>query len=146
MAFNFFRGQLAEVIQWAAPQPDVLLWQFPSPHDEIKDASKLLVGPGQGALLVYEGNVAEVLDTEGLYPLHTENHPFITTLRKLRTRFESEHKLHLYFYRRAENTNQPWGTATPVKYRDPVYQTPVELGAHGNLSFRLADARRFSPR
>jgi len=143
MAFNFFRGQLAEVIQWADPQPDLLLWKYPSAHDEIKDASKLLVGPGQGVLLVYEGAVADVLETEGLYQLATDNQPFITTLLKLRTGFESEHKLKLYFYRRAENVNQPWGTPTPVKYLDPVYQLPVELGAHGTFSFRLADARRF---
>jgi membrane protease subunit (stomatin/prohibitin family) len=143
MAFNFFRGQLAEVIQWADPQPDLLLWKYPSAHDELKDASKLLVGPGQGVLLVYEGAVADVLETEGLYQLATDNQPFITTLLKLRTGFESEHKLKLYFYRRAENVNQPWGTPTPVKYLDPVYQLPVELGAHGNFSFRLADARRF---
>jgi membrane protease subunit (stomatin/prohibitin family) len=64
-------------------------------------------------------------------------------LLKLRTGFESEHKLHIYFYRRVDNVNQPWGTATPVKYLDPVYHFPVELGAHGNFSFRLADARRF---
>lgn len=143
MAFNFFRGQLAEVIQWADPQPDLLLWKYPSAHDELKDASKLLVGPGQGVLLVYEGAVADVLETEGLYNLATDNQPFITTLLKLRTGFESEHKVKLYFYRRAENVNQPWGTPTPVKYLDPVYQLPVELGAHGNFSFRLADARRF---
>ena len=143
MSFNFFRGQLAEVIQWQNPQPSVLLWKFPSAHDEIKAASKLLVGPGQGVLLVYEGQVAAVLDEEGLYNLTTDNQPFITTLLKLRTGFESEHKLYLYFYRRADNVNQPWGTATPVKYLDPVYHLPVELGAHGNFSFRLANARRF---
>jgi membrane protease subunit (stomatin/prohibitin family) len=143
MAFNFFRSQLAQVIQWPDPQPGLLLWKFPSTHDEIKDASQLLVGPGQGALLVYEGAVADVLDAEGLYHLDTANHPFITTLLKLRTGFESAHKLKIYFYRRAENVNQPWGTATPIKYLDPVYQLPVELGAHGNFSFRLADARRF---
>jgi len=143
MAFNFFRGQLAEVIQWADPQPDLLLWKYPSAHDELKDASKLLVGPGQGVLLVYEGAVADVLETEGLYNLATDNQPFITTLLKLRTGFESEHKVKLYFYRRAENVNQLWGTPTPVKYLDPVYRLPVELGAHGNFSFRLADARRF---
>ena len=143
MSFSFFRGQLAEVIQWPDPQPGLLLWKFPSAHDEIKDASKLLVGPGQGVLLVYEGQVAAVLDAEGLYNINTDNQPFITTLLKLRTGFESEHKLHLYFYRRAANVNQPWGTATPVKYLDPVYHFPVELGAHGNFSFRLADARRF---
>jgi len=143
MSFNFFRGQLAQVIQWPGPQPELLLWKFPSAHDEIKDASKLLIGPGQGALLVYEGVVADVLDTEGIYNLTTDNQPFITTLLKLRTGFESEHKLKIYFYRRAENVNQLWGTPTPIKYLDPVYQLPVEVGAHGNFSFRLADARRF---
>jgi membrane protease subunit (stomatin/prohibitin family) len=143
MSFSFFRGQLAEVIQWKDPQPSVLLWKFPSVHDELKSASKLLVGPGQGVLLVYEGRVATVFEAEGLYNLETDNHPFITTLAKLRTGFESEHKLLVYFYRRADNVNQPWGTATPVKYLDPVYHFPVELGAHGNFSFRLADARRF---
>ncbi|TVT40617.1 SPFH domain-containing protein [Hymenobacter setariae] len=143
MSFSFFRGQLAEVIQWKDPQPSVLLWKFPSVHDEIKTASKLLVGPGQGVLLVYEGRVATVFEAEGLYSLETDNQPFITTLLRLRTGFESEHKLHVYFYRRADNLNQPWGTATPVKYLDPVYHFPVQLGAHGNFSFRVADARRF---
>jgi len=143
MSFSFFRGQLAEVIQWIDPQPSGLLWKFPSAHDEIKTASKLLVGPGQGVLLVYEGRVATVFETEGLYNLETDNQPFITTLLKLRTGFESEHKLRVYFYRRAENLNQPWGTATPVKYLDPVCHFPVALGAHGNFSFRVADAQRF---
>ena len=143
MSFNLFRGQLAQVIEWSSPPPGLLLWEFPSAHHEVKDASKLLVGPGQGALLVYEGKVANVLETPGIYTLDTDNHPFITTLLKLRTGFESQHKLHLYFYRRAENVGQPWGTATPVKYLDPVYQLPVELGAHGNFSFCVADARRF---
>ncbi|WP_324679145.1 SPFH domain-containing protein [Hymenobacter sp. GOD-10R] len=143
MPFSFFRSQLAEVIQWDAPQLHQLLWQFPSAHDEVKNASKLLVGPGQGALLVYEGRVADVLSTEGVYSLATDNHPFVTTLRKLRTGGESEHKLKIYFYRRAENVNQPWGTPTPVKYLDPVYGFPVELGAHGNLSFAVANARQF---
>jgi len=134
---------MAQVIQWAAPQPSQLLWQFFSSHDEIKTAKQLLVGLGQGVLLVYEGRVAEMLDAAGLYQLRTDNHTFITTLLKLRTGFESEHKLQLYFYRRAENVNQPWGTAAPVKYLDPVYHMPVKLGAHSNFSFRLADAHRF---
>ncbi|TPG72014.1 SPFH domain-containing protein [Hymenobacter nivis] len=143
MAFNFFRNQLAIIIEWANQQPGVLLYRFPTANDEIKNASKLIVGPGQGALLVYEGRVSEVLATEGIYNLETDNHPFITTLTKLRTAFESEHKLRVYFYRSAENVNQNWGTAAPVKYLDPVYQLPVELGAHGNFSFQLADAQQF---
>ena len=143
MAFGFFKNQLATVIEWREPQAWALLWKFPSDTDELKNASKLLVGPGQGALLVYEGQVRGVLDAEGLYTLDTANISFITTLLKLRTAFESEHKLKVYFYRQAENVNQNWGTAAPVKYLDPVYQLPVELGANGNLSYRVAVASRF---
>ncbi len=143
MSFSFFRNQLAAVIEWGDPQPGELLRKFPSENDELKDASKLIVGPGQGALLVYEGRVADVLTAEGIYNLETENTPFFTTLTKLRTGFESEHKVRVYFFRQAEVVNQPWGTAMPIKYLDPVYQLPVELGANGNFSFRLADARLF---
>ncbi|MBG8555271.1 SPFH domain-containing protein [Hymenobacter guriensis] len=143
MAFRFFRNQLASVIEWANPQPGVLLTKFPSEHDELKNASKLIIGPGQGALLVYEGRVADALTTEGIYNLETENTPFITTLTKLRTGFESEHKVKVYFFRQAENVNQGWGTAMPIKYVDPVYQLPVELGANGSFSFRLDDGQRF---
>ena len=105
---NFFRNQLSEVIEWDNQQPDLLVWKFPSSNDEIKNASKLIVAPGQGAILVYEGKVSDQLSEDGIFDLETDNHPFITTLLKLRTRFESEHKLKIYFYRKAENVNQGW--------------------------------------
>ena len=45
---NFFKGQLAQVIEWKSPEPEQLWYRFPSKLDEIKDASKLIVAPGQG--------------------------------------------------------------------------------------------------
>jgi len=143
MDLNFFRRQLASVIEWTNQQTNVLLFKYPSDKDDIKNASKLIVGPGQGVVLVYEGTVTEVLPEPGIYNLETDNHPFITSLLKLRTAFESEHKLKIYFYRTSENTDQNWGTATSIKYVDPVYQFPVALGANGNFSFQLSDPARF---
>ena len=136
---NFFRNQLSQVIEWKDQQPDLLVWKFPSENDELKNAGKLILSPGQGAILVYEGKVADHLNAEGIYDLETDNHPFITTLLKLRTFFESEHKLKIWFYRTAENVNQGWGTSQSIKYIDPVYKIPVELGANGNFSFRIND-------
>ena len=143
MDLNFFKRQLASVIEWTNQQTNVLLFKYPSDKDEIKHASKLIVGPGQGVILVYEGTATDTIPEPGIYNLETDNHPFITTLLKLRTAFESEHKLKIYFFRTAENTDQNWGTATPVKYVDPVYQFPVVLGANGNFSFQLSDPARF---
>ena len=140
---NFFKEQFAAVIEWKNQPQDVLIYKYPFKSDEVKDASKLIIGPGQGCLLVYEGKVSGVMEQEGIYELQTANDPFITTLFKLMQGFESEHKLKIYFYRKAEVTNQGWGTSNRVKYEEPVYRFPVSLGAYGNYSFKLTDARLF---
>lgn len=137
--FNIFREQLSSVIQWENPNPDLLWYTHPSKRDEIKNASKLIVAPGQGCTLVYEGKIVNVINEEGTYNLETDNHPFITTLINLRQNFESEHKLFIHFYRRAQVVNQFWGTATPIKYVDAVFDIPVEMGANGNFSYQISD-------
>lgn len=137
---NFFRNQLSQVIEWDNQDPSILVHKYPSGNDELKNASKLIVGPGQGALLVYEGKLTDEITQEGIFDIETDNHPFITTLLKLRTGFESEHKLKIYFYRTSDNVNQGWGTAQAIKYIDPVYKIPVELGANGSFSFRVVNA------
>jgi membrane protease subunit (stomatin/prohibitin family) len=140
---NFFKEQFAAVIEWKDQPQDVLFYKYPFKSDEVKDGSKLIIAPGQGCLLVYEGKVTGVMEQEGIYVLNTDNDPFITTLSKLMQRFESEHKLKIYFYRKAEINNQGWGTSNRVKYEEPVYRFPVNLGAYGNYSFKLTDARLF---
>ncbi|MCX3264859.1 SPFH domain-containing protein [Pedobacter agri] len=136
---SFFRDQLSKIIEWKDQPSDILVWKFPSVNDEIKNASKLIVSPGQGAILVYEGKVVDHLSEVGLFDLETDNHPFLTTLLNLRTNFESEHKLKIWFYRTAETTNQGWGTPQMIKYMDPFYKIPVELGANGSFSFVISN-------
>lgn len=140
---NIFRGQLASVIEWKPTTMTTLWWRYPSERNEIINASKLIVAPGQGAVLVYEGEVVDVIETSGTFNLKTDNHPFTTTLLRLRQNFESEHKLYIYFYRTAEVIGQSWGTSTPIKLHDKTYNLAMELGAYGNFSYRIADVHRF---
>lgn len=136
---DFFKKQLNTVIEWKDQQPELLLYKFPTPTNEVKNASKLIVSPGQGCMLVYEGEIKDVFMEEGLFNLQTDNYPFITNLLKFMQLFESEHKLHIYFYRKAAVVNQSWGTPSPVKYLDPQYKIPVELGMYGNYSMQISD-------
>ncbi|MDH6252385.1 membrane protease subunit (stomatin/prohibitin family) [Chryseobacterium sp. H1D6B] len=136
---DFFRSQLSQVIEWKDQQTDVLIHKFQSENDEIKNASKLIIAPGQGVILIYEGKVTDHLTDEGIFNLESDNHPFITTFLKLRTNFESEHKLKIYFYRTSQVVNQGWGTSQAVKYVDPIYKIPIELGANGTFSFKITD-------
>jgi len=136
---SFFKKQLSTVIEWTDQDPGLLFYEFETPTSEIKNASKLIVSPGQGAILVYEGKVEDVLTEQGTYFLESDNHPFVTTFLKLRQMFESEHKMHIYFFRTAEVLNQSWGTATPIKYVDPVYKFPIQLGSYGNYSVQIQE-------
>lgn len=140
---NIFSNQLSAVIEWKNPQPNVIWWKYPSKRDEIINASKLIVAPSQGCALVYEGALVEIIEEEGIYNLKTDNHPFITTLTKLRQNFDSEHKLKIYFFRKAQILNQRWGTPNPLKFIDSTYKIPVELGINGNFSYKIANPKYF---
>jgi membrane protease subunit (stomatin/prohibitin family) len=111
--------------------------------DEIKNASKLIVGPGQGCIFVYEGKVEDVYLDEGVHELDTDNVPFWTTITKFMQAFESEHKVGIYYFKRGLVVDQKWGTPSIIKYQDPVYNFPVGLRAFGNYSFRIHKPENF---
>ncbi|MDD2998281.1 MAG: SPFH domain-containing protein [Candidatus Riflebacteria bacterium] len=140
---GFFANQTRSVIEWKDADPDLLIWRWNGTNDELKNASKLIINPGQAAIFVYEGQIRAIHDYPGMFELKTANIPFITTLTKIMQNFTSEHKANVYFVRITEFVNQKWGTKAPVKYTDPVYKFPVGMRAFGNFSFHITDVRKF---
>ncbi len=138
-----FWNQLQSVIQWKDPAPNSLIWRWDGGTDELKNASKLIVGPGQAAIFVYQGRVEAIHLEQGTFEIRTANIPFFTTLSKFMQGFESEHKAEVYFVRMTEITNQKWGTKSPVKYEDPKYKFPVGMRAFGNFSFKITKPAAF---
>jgi len=141
--FDGFRKQLRSVIEWTNPPKDALFEQWTSDGDEIKNASKLIIGPGQGCIFVYQGKVISILTSELMVDLKTDNIPFWTTVSKFMQAFESEHKVGIYFFKTTKQLNQKWGTKSLIKYEDPKYKFPVGLKAYGNYSFRITDPDNF---
>lgn len=139
---DLFKRQLRTVIEWKEQDANQLFHLMNTTTDEIKNASKLIVAPGQGCIIVYDGKVMGTLTEPGIYAMETDNHPFITSLLNLAQQGESEHKMRFYFFRTAEMVNVLWGTASPVKYMEPDYKIPVALGACGNFSIRIANAEQ----
>ena len=99
--WNAITGQLRSVIEWKNPAPDVLFQRWTDNGDEIKNASKLILGPGQGVVFVYEGKPQAVITESGMTDLKTQNIPFWTTITKFMQAFRSEHKVGIYFFRTA---------------------------------------------
>ncbi len=141
--FDGIKRQLRSVIEWENPSPNALFAKWSENGDEIKNASQLIVGPGQGCVFVYDGKVEAVFKQEGIQELKTANIPFWTTISKFMQAFESEHKVGIYFFRKTKVLDQKWGTSSVIKYNDPVYKFPVGLRAFGNYTFRISDGAGF---
>jgi membrane protease subunit (stomatin/prohibitin family) len=137
------KRQLRSVIEWQNPDPNALFFKWTENGDEIKNASKLLINPGQGCIFVYEGRVEAVHTQSGLIQLQTANIPFWTTITKFMQAFESEHKVGIYFFKTTKILDQKWGTPAVIKYEDPKYKFPVGLRAFGNYTFRISDPGSF---
>ena len=137
------KRQLRSVIEWSSPSGESLFHQWSENGDEIKNASRLIVNPGQGCIFVYEGQIRSVIEQPCLVELATANIPFWTTIQKSMQAFASEHKVGIYFYRKTKVLNQKWGTLSPIKYEDPKYGIPVAVKAFGNYSYQIAEPRDF---
>ena len=130
--------QFKSIIQWEDPNPEELFIKHTTKGDEIKNASKLILQPGQGCILTYEGKVEDVFDEAGTYDLNSDNKPFITSIKKfLKLQDGSEHIVGIWFYRKANILNMRWGTRVPIAYTDPVYTFPILLSAFGNYSIKI---------
>ncbi|MCC6649781.1 MAG: SPFH domain-containing protein [Candidatus Eisenbacteria bacterium] len=141
--FGSMRSQLRSVIEWTNPDPNALFHKWSENGDEIKNASKLIVNPGQGCVFVHRGKVEAVIEQSGTTDLKTDNIPFWTTITKFMQSFESENKVGIYFFQTKQFLNEKWGTNSTIKYEDPKYKFPVGLRAFGNYSFRIADPQGF---
>ncbi len=137
-------NQFRAVIQWKEPRPNELFLKFTEKGDEIKNASKLILQPGQGCILTYEGKIEGIFEESGTYDLKSDNTPFLTTIKKILTLREgSEHVVGIWFYRKADILNMRWGTRVPIAYTDPTYTFPILLSAFGNYSIKITKPKAF---
>jgi membrane protease subunit (stomatin/prohibitin family) len=135
---NYFRN----TIQWDNPHPELLFYKFNAEGEKTRTISKLIIGRGQGVLLIYDGKVEEIITIEGSYDIETGMQPFVVTLKKIWSSSDKS-STGIWFFRHAEILNSQWATLSPVKYLDPQYKFLVVLSAFGNYSFRINNAANF---
>ena len=138
---DWILGELIDVVEWLEDSPDVMVWRFARPSNEIKNGAQLIVRPGQVAVFVEQGTVADVFQP-GRHELRTENLPVLSTLRGWKYGFQSPFKAEVVFVSTRQFASHKWGTKTPVMTRDPELG-PVRLRAYGTYIARVSDAETF---
>ncbi len=137
--FDKLRGELVDIIEWIDDTRHTLVWRFPRYHNQIKHGAQLIVRPGQVAIFVHEGRLADVFEP-GRYELTTNNIPILSTLQGWKHGFDSPFKCEVYFVSTRQITDLKWGTPNPVILRDQDFG-PVRLRAFGTYAIKAQDPR-----
>ncbi len=138
---SFFSKQFIDVIHWTEPGEGVLAYRYPMEDMEIQNGGQLTVRDSQAAIFVNEGQIADVFGP-GLYTLTTQTLPILTYLRNWDKAFKSPFKSDVYFFSTRLQTDQKWGTATPITIRDREFGA-VRIRAYGIYTYRVADPKIF---
>jgi membrane protease subunit (stomatin/prohibitin family) len=138
---DFLKGEFIDVIHWTDDTRDTMVWRFEREGHEIKYGAKLTVREGQAAVLVHEGQLADVF-APGLYMLETNNMPIMTTLQYWDHGFQSPFKSEIYYINTTRFTDLKWGTKNPIICRDPEFG-PVRLRAYGTYEIKVSDPAKF---
>ncbi len=139
--FSKLMGQFVDVIEWTEPSQSVMVYKFDRDDNEIKNGAQLTVRESQAAILVNEGQLADVFGP-GRYELATQNMPILTSLRSWKYGFNSPFKADVYFVNTHQFLDMAWGTSNPVMMRDAEFGM-IRIRAFGKYSFRVVDPALF---
>jgi Putative virion core protein (lumpy skin disease virus) len=130
-------NEFIDIIEWKDDTQDTIVWRFPRYQSEIKNGAQLTVRESQVAILVNEGQFADIYQP-GRYELTTNNMPILTTIKGWKYGFNSPFKVDVYFVSTKQFLNLRWGTVNPIMMRDPEFG-PIRIRAFGSYCFKVQD-------
>jgi len=133
------RQELIDIIEWVDDSRHTLVWRFPRYQNEIKNGAQLIVRPGQVAVFVHRGQIADAFEP-GHYTLTTDNLPILSTLQGWKYGFNSPFRSEVYFVSTRQISDLKWGTPNPIMLRDDDFG-PVRLRAFGTYTLKALDPK-----
>lgn len=138
---RFIKKQFLDIIEWEDRSQNTIVYKFPTADNEIQNGGQLIVRPGQVAVFVDKGQIADVFEP-GTHLLTTDNLPILSNLQSWSYGFKSPFKSDIYFVNTKQFINNKWGTQTPFWMNDTQFGQ-VEVRAHGAYIFQIQDPVSF---
>ncbi|MCA9065974.1 MAG: SPFH domain-containing protein [Planctomycetaceae bacterium] len=137
--FDKLRNELIDIIEWVDDSRHTLVWRFPRYQNEIKNGAQLIVRPGQKAIFVHRGQIADIFEP-GNYELKTDNLPILSTIAGWKYGFNSPFRSEVYFVSTRQITDLKWGTPNPIMMRDPEFG-PIRIRAFGTYAIKAVEPK-----
>lgn len=129
---------LVNVIKYEGDN-STFIWKHPC--EDFNKFSQLIVHENQEAVFFLNGQALDSFGP-GRYTLDAENIPIIGSVIKLGTGGETPFHCEVYFINQTVQMALKWGTDSKVRYVDPDYGIPMELGASGSMNLQVCDSRK----
>lgn len=140
----FSKNVFIDIIEWI-PQDDSIVVHKHNRHDnEIKNGAQLIVRESQVAVIVEQGQFADVFEP-GRHELTTENLPILSDLRGWKHGFDSPFTTEVYFIDASFIANLAWGTPGSISMNDAQFGM-VSFTAFGEYDVQVTDPKRFLSR
>lgn len=133
------KGMIDRIVRSAESDKE-LAWKFP--YDNLSIGAQLIVHPGQEAVFVKGGVIADVFGPD-THTLSANNLPILQKLVNLpfggRTPFTAE----VWFIDKRPHAGLFFGTPSPIPLLDPLYGISVPVRCRGSFAIRITDSVTF---
>ena len=131
-------AQIAEIIKYEGDN-STFIWKHPS--EDFNSMTQLIVHESQEAVFFMNGQALDLFGP-GRYTLETQNIPKLGKFLNRTTDGETPFHCEVYFINKTVQMAIKWGTDSRVRYIEPTYGVPLEIGASGAMNLMVSDARK----
>ena len=114
---------------------------YKHPVTEFNRNSKLIVSPGQVAIIVHNGKIEKIVE-EGTVRINSELLPFLKAFTKM-FYGTNPYPIEIYFINKRIKLDLYWGTSDPLKLIDPKYNIQIDVRARGQMGIKLSNYQYF---
>lgn len=132
------KENLVQVIKYEGDN-STFVWKHPS--EDFNSLTQLIVHESQEAIFFMNGQALDLFGP-GRYTLETQNIPKLGEALGRATGGNTPFHCEVYFINKTVQMAVKWGTDSKVRYLDPVYGVPLELGASGEMNLMVSDSRK----
>lgn len=133
---GLFSKELLNVVEWNESKEGIIFWKWS--NDEIKKGSKLIIRPGQDAVVLYNGRIEGIFTDEGSYDIESQIIPFLSTLKSFKFGFNTPLRAEVLFVNTKEMLVK-WGTKNAINVQAPGLPGGMPIRAFGTFSCKVGD-------
>lgn len=131
-------AKIADMIKYEGDN-STFVWKHPC--EDFNSLTQLIVHESQEAIFFMNGQALDLFGP-GRYTLETQNIPLVGKALSRTTGADTPFHCEVYFINKTVQMSVKWGTDSRVRFLDPQYGVPLEIGASGELNLAVSDSRR----